>query len=301
MAEQKLNFLEKWVLGLLEKKALKKGLSPEALKEFYLKDRQTRFYRSMNKLSRLSPRLRKDINKFYDLFPQPKQRKNVLELNDQEFYDYLRGQDNLQGAFLDFLMDYISIAYLENDISTKDIDYILKMTNAFDIKNYLDQKVNEIKYRYTLAQEIMNYSRNKNGNEISQLVSPDETTDKLQTVEQLKQNLERSMPSMEQMKKDLAKVQMIKAEQERISKQRKRIVTNAPEALELTKIPDRYASELQKQQEHQQAVQKESAQEERKKVILRKAPVPLTPSEMIAEKKKLLEKTKRRKGLDIKT
>lgn len=241
------------------------------------------------------------IEKFHELFPAAEPMKSLDQMNSQEFYDYLLNYQS--ESYLDFLFDYITTAYLEGDLSAKDIATIVNAPSATEIKNYIDSKLTDIKYHYSMAEEILKY-QDQGSQLLKEILPTNKKTAKykIKTIENLKRILSDNFTDFENMKKQLAKAKMIKSENERLAKQRKMILANAPEALELVKNKDKYDSTQESKQKLSTIIDTESQKEEKKKVLLRRANRQLTPSQLIAEKKRLINQlNQKQSGLNLKT
>jgi len=292
-----------------------KELFMTSLKESYLKKLEDKRISKMEKRVMKNKHTRKNMEKFNELFPPPPQTKDINKMNSQEFYEYILNHQTANESFLDFLFDYITTAYLEGALSSQDIANIVKAPSALEIKNYIDNRLSDLKYKYSLAEEILNYSGKSQGSELLKELLPNQIENKeknnkenykIKTIKNLKRLLKTNFPDMENMKKEMEKVKMIRAEKDRIVKQRKIILANSPEALDLVKKKDGYASEKNQKTVTKNFINQESKNEEQKKVILRKVKKPMTPSELIAEKKRVMQKLNSQQqskssGLNLKT
>ena len=137
------------------------------------------------------------IEKYEQLFPAPNEKIDIDKMNSQEFYDYLLTYESAEQSFLDFLFDFITTAYLEGDLNEDDITNIVKAPSIKEIKKYLDQSVNNIKYHYTMAEEILRYEAKDNGSELLSELAPnkdkkkqkDKDRYKIKTIDNLKKLL----------------------------------------------------------------------------------------------------------------
>jgi len=301
MSNSNLTFLEKVFFKLIDINARAAKTDGQKLKDQYLHNKAFSVYRTNEKRLRKSKVGRKKLEKFYELFPTPKKEKKIHEMNNHEFYNYISNINTLHSSFLDFLFDYISTSYINGDLTEDDIEAILKQSSPLNMKKYIDKKLADMKYHYNMAEEIMSYSQKGTGSQVIQEIKPDNKESHIKSSNQFKKLFKSFFPDMKTIRKDMIKNKMILDEQKRIANQRKRIITNAPESLDLVKTKDKFSSQKNQKKSRKDLVEKESKKEEKKKVLIRKSQKDMTPSELIAEKKKLQSKTRKGSSLDIKT
>jgi len=292
-----------------------KKLFMESVESKYRQAMENKRYERMEKRVMKNKHTRKSMEKFNELFPPPPETKDVENMSSEEFYDYLLNYQTANESYLDFLFDYITTAYLEGDLTSKDIARIVNAPSAVEIKKYIDSRLTDLKYKYSLAEEILNYSEKDQGSQLLKELMPDQEKEsknktnkdkyRVKTIENMKNLLRNNFPDIENMKKELEKAKMIKSERDRLAKQKKMILANSPEALDLVKSKDGYASQKNQKKVTDKFIGEESKKEEQKKLILRKAKKPMTPSELISEKKKMMNQINQSKkpisGLDLKT
>jgi hypothetical protein len=238
-----------------------------------------------------------------------KKNKSIYEMSTDEFYDYLTkkpDQEEQAITFFRFMLDYLLTAYLDGQLTSEDLDNILKMENPYEMNRYIDRAVRSAKMQGTLLEELAKYQESgEKADDLYELVLPDYAYDKkekelkINNLDDLKNAVKGSMTNLAEQKRllDLAKMQ--KAEQERLENMRREILARTPEVAELISS-DGYTS-AEKDEVYVSNVIEKEVDQLKKKTVVRQAKVneglvrnkteaEMSPSELIAYKKKMLKK-----------
>lgn len=253
------------------------------------------------------------------------QRKSVYKMSTDEFYDYLVEPKNSEvdkEVFFQFLFEYLVTGFMNGDITKKEMQRIMGIDNPLKINRYVDKMLRNIKMQGSLLDELMRYQNDpEKSQEIYSMILPDYAYDKenkklkIKNLDDIKKIIGDSVDEMQKQKKDLAMARMQAEEKRRLEEWRKGVLVNSPEIAQLLG-KDGYMSEEEKLEDDARIIYTE-VEKQRKGTIIRKAVNPerhtvisketsqMSPSELIAYKKKLLSKLRRdidqnNTGMDVK-
>lgn len=248
----------------------------------------------------------KFFNGLPKIFPEAGEPKNIEQMSTEEFYKYLTDPGDLTAGspqFFNYLLDYILISYLSGDLTESDLNNILKIDNPYEMNRYLDRAVRSAKMQGTILEELAKYQdAGENATELYELVLPEYAYDKeekelkINTIDDLKNAVKGGMTELAEQKRlmDLAKMQ--KAEQERLESMRREILARTPEVAEMIG-GDGYTS-AEKDEVYVSNVLEKEVEQLKKKTVVRQAKAEqhvhnkteaeMSPSELIAYKKKML-------------
>lgn len=252
--------------------------------------------------------LDKFSRKLPHIFPEKKD-KSIYEMSTDEFYDYLTkkpDQEEQAIIFFRFMLDYLLTAYLDGQLTSEDLDNILKMDNPYEMNRYIDRAVRSAKMQGTLLEELAKYQESgEKADDLYELILPDYAYDKkekdlkINNLEDLKNAVKGSMTNLAEQKRLLELAKMQKAEQERLENMRREILARTPEVAELISS-DGYTS-TEKDEVYVSNVIEKEVDQLKKKTVVRQAKVneglvrnkteaEMSPSELIAYKKRMLKK-----------
>lgn len=266
-----------------------------------------------------------DFNKkIPHLVKKNKPDKSIYEMSTEEFYEHLTNTGDLEKdstVFFRFLLEYLITAYLDGDLTEDDVQKMLALENPYEMNRYLERAVRSAKMQGTLLEELMSYQEHGgDAKELYSMILPEYAYDqekkdlKVKSFAELKNAVKDSMENLAEQKRLIELAKMQQAEQERLEEMRRNMLAGSPEIAELIS-QDNFQTDTEEKAYTSDILIKEVEQLKNKTVIRRaktagpvfrnKTEAEMSPSELIAYKRKMLQKLRqdmsKHKDLNLKT
>ena len=257
-----------------------------------------------------------------------KDSRTPEELSAEEYYQKLIDPSPLDlrsQTFFKFLLDYIFLLYLDGNLTNQDIEQLLRLNNPYEINRYVDRLIRSSELQGTLAEDIMQQQdKGESLDDLYQVILPDYAYDKqkqevkIKSFADLKQIIQDSAEELEKQQKMIKLAKLQQAQKLQQEKRQKQILANSPEVAEMLGR-DSFHSE-QQQIDQKAGILWQEIEKLKNRVVVRKAPkadetekgqalnkteAEMSPSELIAYKRRVLRKLRedmnKGPGLSIKT
>ncbi len=265
--------------------------------------------------------IKAEVDKFFKNNPvlggeneQALQEKNIQEMSEDEFYNYLTdtsGTGRKDKDFYNFMFDYILTAYLDGEIDSKMLTDLIGIDNPYELNRYAEKMMRGFKLQGKLYEDLARYEQKGAGaEELYSLVLPNYIYDKekkelkIKSFKDMKEAIKASQAEMEKQRRLIEYAKMQAAEKKRIEKNNINVLANSPEVVEMIADNNDFSSEAQ-EIEKKAHILYDQAKEDKKKVVIRRAKKESTssvsnrresemsPAELIAYRRAVLQKLRR--------
>lgn len=240
--------------------------------------------------------------------------KNIHQMTEDEFYNYLTktsGTGRKDNAFYSFMFDYILTAYLDGELDSQALTDLLGIDNPYEMNRYAEKMMRGFKLQGNLYEDLAHYEQKGAGaEELYSLVLPNYIYDKekkelkIKSFKDMKDAIKASQVEMEKQRRLIEYAKMQAAERTRIKKNNINVLANSPEVAEMILDNNNFSSEAQ-EIEKKAHILYDQAEKDKKKVVIRRAKQEvsssvsnkreseMSPAELIAYRRQVLQKLRR--------